>query len=201
MPRYPYIVKVGSLREFLKNIPSTGVPEKLTKEKLDSLGYKSSNDRPIPGILEFIGFLDSEHKPTDKYMAFRDKAKAGAVMASCLRTAYSDLFQQYPDAHNKDNEALRNFFSTGMKGGEAVLVNTVNTFRALCEFADFETAPVREETPKGLPTTGGKDVIRLSQETPGLTVNLNIQLTLPATEDSTIYDKIFQSLKKYLLER
>ena len=33
----------------------------------------------------------------------------------------------------------------------------------------------------------------------GITVNVNIQLTLPETKDDTIYDKIFVSLKKHLL--
>ncbi len=46
-------------------------------------------------------------------------------MADCIRKAYPDLFSTFPDAYNKDSEALRNFFSSKMKGGEAVLVNAV----------------------------------------------------------------------------
>jgi hypothetical protein len=33
----------------------------------------------------------------------------------------------------------------------------------------------------------------------GVTVNVNIRLELPATQDADVYDKIFESLKKHIL--
>jgi len=47
LSEYPYIVKVGSLRAFLTGIPGTGEPPKVTTEYIESLGFKSKNDRPI----------------------------------------------------------------------------------------------------------------------------------------------------------
>ncbi len=202
MQKYPYIIKVGSLRGILKKIPGIGIPETVGVATLKSLGYTSRNDAPIPRILKFIGFLDERGKPTDNYRQFRNKAKSGAVMATCLRKAYSELYQTYPDAHNKDTEALRNFFSTATGGGEAVLTNTVNTFKALSEFANFEAAPSAEEGEKPVSAISiTKEVGKGTEEVPLTTINVNIQLQLPATEDSTIYDKIFESLKKHLLGR
>jgi hypothetical protein len=121
-------------------------------------------------------------------------------MAECVRNAYVELFSTFPDAYNKDTETLRNFFSTKMKGGEAVLVNAVSTFKALCEFADFDAPFVREigaQTPLVPPQQRGKVPTIPS----GLQVNLNIQIQLPATENAEIYDKIFQSLRKNIIER
>lgn len=202
MQKYPYIVKVSSLRDFLKKIPGIGIPETVGVATLKSLGYTSSNDAPIPKILKFIGFLDEGGKPTEYYRQFRNKAKSGLVMATCLRKAYSELYQTYPDAHNKDTEALRNFFSAATEGGEAVLINTVNTFKALSEFADFEAGPTTEEIEKPVSTVPiTNKVAKGAAEGPLTTINVNIQLQLPATEDSTIYDKIFESLKKHLLGR
>ena len=33
----------------------------------------------------------------------------------------------------------------------------------------------------------------------GLTVNINLQLQLPATDDASVYDNLFSALRKHLL--
>jgi hypothetical protein len=203
---YASTQNVGTLKDFLGKIPSLGVPDKLTVEKLASYGYTSNNDRPIIGVLKFIGFLDSTGAPTDKYAGFRNTNKQKAVMASCLRTAYSELFSTFPDADRKDVEALTNFFRANTKTGDATLRNIVGTFRTLCEFADFQqSAEIVWDTKEGIEPPMPKARTTYAGTSPsegqGLVVNLNIQLQLPVTEDATIYDKIFQSLRKNLFER
>jgi hypothetical protein len=127
-------------------------------------------------------------------------------MASCLRTAYSELFSTFPDADRKDVEALTNFFRANTKTGDATLRNIVGTFRTLCEFADFQqSAEIVWDTKEGIESPMPKARTTYAGTSPsegqGLVVNLNIQLQLPVTEDATIYDKIFQSLRKNLFER
>ena len=121
-------------------------------------------------------------------------------MATAIKTAYSDLYALYPDAHNKDTEALRNFFSTQVSAGEDVLQLTVSTFKTLCEFGNFEAELPAGAAPAVLPEGRGA-VVPQATASPSLVVNLNIQLQLPSTEDATVYDKIFESLKKHLLQR
>ena len=196
---YPYANKMSSLKDFLVKIPNIAVPEKFTQKTLYALGYKSKNDRPIITVLKFIGFLDESGNPTENYVSFRSKGKSGAVMACCLKSAYRDLFGLYEDAYRRTNDELRDFFSTRVTGGELVLNLTVNTFKTLCEFADFEAIPVAERIEA---KEAGKvvEVTKTMAPTPtGVTINLNIQLTLPATEDATVYDKIFKALKDNLL--
>lgn len=41
-------------------------------------------------------------------------------------------------------------------------------------------------------------VVEIPTGTRGVTININIQLQLPATEDATIYDSLFSALKKHL---
>jgi len=188
-----------SLEEFIKKIPKISVPEKLTQKTLSALGYKSSNDRPIITILKFINFLNSDCTPTENYINFRSARKSKKVMASCLKTAYKDLFALYSDAHQRSTQELKDFFSTRVTGGDLVLNLTTNTFKTLCDFADFE-APAMEPTPTPTPTPVVQVKERLEKGA-GLVINLNIQLELPATQDATVYDKIFESLKKHLLTR
>jgi hypothetical protein len=199
MPEFPYILTTNVLKKFIQEIPDTGIPEKLTQLELVQRGYRSGNHRPIIPILKLIKFLDESGKPTQNWVNYRDKAKSNQVMASCLRIAYSELFKTYPNAQDKDTEALRNFFSTRVKAGQQVLDSTVSTFRALADLADFGTQqePPAEEAQEG---EGQKPRRTVPQAySSGLTVNLNIQLTLPATENAEIYDKLFLALKKHLL--
>jgi len=155
------------------------------------------NDRPIVGILKFIGFIDENGVPKEKYVNFRDSTKAKSVMANCLREAYAELFEIYPDAYDKDTQTLKDFFSTRVTAGEQVLARTVDTFKVLCEFADFK-APA--EIPKEeLKVPPAEKELKEAPQVRKFDINFNIQLILPTTNDADVYDKIFAALKKHLL--
>jgi uncharacterized protein DUF5343 len=201
---FPYIPNPASLRKFLEKIRTVGVPEKVSIVYLNSLGFKSTNDRPIIPILKFLDFVDSSGTPKPLWQQYRPRETAGAVLASAIRTAYSDLFSTYADADRKDNEALRNYFSTHTKVGEATLNLIVRTFKTLCEAADFGADPP-SPAPSGaeLTNTGGKQNIGAITGKPkpaqtGPAININIQLQLQATEDPKVYDNFFAAMKKHL---
>lgn len=197
MANYPYTLNTRKLTEFLKHIQKASVPEeKVTHKYLSSAGFRSTNDRRIIPVLKFIDFLDSSGVPTEKYRAFRNTATGPQILGQAIRSAYSDLFNLYPDAQQKDTEALRNFFSTHSQASEAVLSAMVLTFRGLCGMARFdvsEQAPLQE-----LPSEARQQ--RLSAPRGIESLVINIQLTLPATSDSKIYEEIFRAMKKHLLE-
>lgn len=201
MVDYPYIQNTGRLKSFLDSIPKIGVPDKINTQTLPMLGYKSTNDRPIVKILRFIDFIDANGVPNQNYKHFRDTSKAKAVMASAIKKAYSELFKMYPDAHKKDDETLKNFFRPTTKAGEQVVDKMVDTFKALCSFADFEAITTTEGKFEEY-AKGEKLEVKEARELPsGITLNLNIQLVLPTTDDASVYDKIFKALKDHLLSR
>jgi hypothetical protein len=181
-----------------------GTPEKINQSTLPQMGYKSSNDRYIPSILKFVGFIDSSGAPTEVYKEFRKRDVSKSVMANALRGAYADLFALYPDAPKKDFQPLRDFFSGTTKAAESVLKLIVDTFKTLCEFADFEAVPTPvtsqqiQTTSQTQPTAQPLVQLPITREG-GVNVNVNIKFELPITKDSDVYDKIFESLKKHLL--
>lgn len=202
MIEYPYALVTGKLKKFLEHIQSgAGVPPKITTKYLPSVGFGSNNDRRIIPVLKFINFLDAGGIPTEEYRLFRDKGKAGGVMAKSLKAAYKELFETFPDAYRKDTEALRNYFRTHTNAGEQVVNATVATFKVLCEFADFEARTEEiTESPKDKLESEASVSKQVSPATSGgLTVNINIQLQLPATEDASVYENLFSALKKHLL--
>lgn len=198
---FSYVIKLSSLKGFLTRVKSKelGVPPKVTQRYLYSIGYKATNDRPIIRVLKSIDFIDTNGVPTQKFKDFRTN-KSEQVMASSLRKTYEDLFRIYPEPLKRSKKDLENFFAEKKpKLKKQALGLHVDTFMALCEFADFGAVPV-------IPKIGVKkaeeklvEVAQMTTQLPsGLTVNLNIQVTLPVTDDATVYDKIFKALKENL---
>lgn len=207
MAEFPYSPSPTSIGRFFPQIQIVGKPDKVTLKWLEGIGFKSSNDRYLQGILRSLGFTNTDNKPTETWMRYRNKQNARKVMAQAIISAYPSLFRTYPDANRKDDEALRNFFSTNTSVNQSTVSLIVRTFKALVDLADFsreaalplvddqdttETGPSQKEqegnTQKISFTNGG-----------GYTINVNIQLQLPATDDASIYDKLFESLKKHLM--
>lgn len=208
MADFPYSPHAASIKRFLEHVQKAGVPDKVTLKYLETVGFRSKNDRYILGILKFLGFVDSTGVPAKTWRAYRNKESAAATLAAAMREAYGDLFRTYPDAHRKDNEALRNYFSAHTTVAESTLGLIVTTFKTLAAIADFESvAPatgdkVGEETKVPAGAKSGAKTQRDSRSDdwspakPG--ININIQLQLPATDDGAIYDKLFAALKKHL---
>jgi len=208
MADFPYSPHAAKVKKFLDHVQKSGVPEKVTLNYFVKVGFKSTNDRYLLGILKFLGFVDASGVPTKTWTDYRNRQTAGATLAAAMRRAYADLFKTYPDAERKDNEALRNYFSAHTKVAESTLGLIVTTFKALVAIADFEAAPVAEGDASAEDTAAPArrratstivsepDARSVTPSAP--TININIQLQLPATEDAAIYDKLFAALKKHL---
>ena len=198
MPSFPYMSNPAKIKQFLEHVQSASIPPKVTQNYLLSAGYKSKNDRPLIKIMEFIGFLDPSGAPTSVWRDYRAKAGATVVLAKAIQTSYVDLFAMYPDAFRKDDEALRNYFTPKTDVGESTINYIVLTFKNLCKLADFEGVSAEAVVSEPL-TSPREEAAGIPTVTPGLTVNINIQLTLPATDDESVYDRLFASLKRNLL--
>lgn len=207
MVDYPYILKPSSAEDFLKRMHERPEPRAVSQAYLDSLGYKSSNDRQIIPMLKFVNFLASNGAPDDNFRSFRDTSKQRAVMAQALVTSYEDLFKTIPKPCEASDEDLENFFRTATGKGGRMLKATVDAFKVLCKFADLAaiTQPTPTPTPTSSPlpapisTPAPIPVVQLPTREGGVILNVSVRLELPATQDAGVYDKIFESLKRHLL--
>jgi hypothetical protein len=191
------------IRDLLQKIQTVGVLDKLNIPNLNVIGFKSSNDRPLIKVMKAIGFILASGEPTDRWQRYRNKQIAGGVLAEGIRDHYGELYKIYPDAHLKDNEALRNFFSTHTKVSASTLNLMVLTFKTLCELADFSTIipdslTQAEQADMDVAHEIEQPVIR--KEKSGCTININIQLALPSDATKETFDAFFESMKKHLIE-
>jgi uncharacterized protein DUF5343 len=199
-----YTPNPASIPRFLKHIQSAGVPEKLTTRYLESVGFKSKNDRYVIGVMKALKFTDTSGTPQPAWTAYRDKSRSKEVLGLAIREAYADLYATYPEAHDKDTEALRNFFSARSKVADSTLKLAVATFKTLAGEATFDAdasprkRPV-EKVPEDEPVV--YDVPLPANRRGGSpSVNINIELHLPETDNADVYDKLFAALRKHLLD-
>lgn len=200
MAEYSYTVVPGKLKELLGKIRQTGVPPKVTTKWMESIGYKSSNDRGMIAVLQQIKFIDGSGTPKELWTRYRG-GQYRQVLAVGIQEGYTDLFNVYPDANTRSNEELENYFGTRSTAGKQVISKTVGTFKALCELADFSSLP---NSPKHEDSRTNDESVRVpkqsSQQAPHFSPNLHIDIQIHISPETTPeqIDQIFASMAKHL---
>jgi hypothetical protein len=201
MADFAYTTVPGKLKTLLAKIREVGVPPKVTVQWLKTVGFKSSNDASLIGILKFIGFTDSSGVPTSKWTHYRG-ANHKQVLGEAIREGYQDLFAVYPDANQRNQADLDHVFSTSSSGGKQVIGKTLSTFRALAEQAEF--TPVNQQTdlhmtsgplhtaPVQSPAAGAQP----SAQGPTLHIDIQVHISPEASPDQI--DQVFASMAKHL---
>ncbi|MDH7577642.1 MAG: DUF5343 domain-containing protein [Bacillota bacterium] len=201
MGDFPYTTVPGKISDLFAKIKQTGIPPKVNLQWLQSVGFKSSNDRSLLTVLRTVGFADSIGSPTDLWKQYRGQG-GKQVLAKGIREGYAELFSTYPHAHACSKEDLQYFFSTRSSAGKQAIAKTISTFQELCKLADFSASSPEDEAVEKEQDTKSRDVGSNTREMKSLrdfAININIQLTLPETTDEKVYEALFSSMKKHLL--
>jgi hypothetical protein len=195
MAQFTYSTVPGKIPALLAKIREVGVPStKVTRDWLRSIGFRSSNDPSLISVLRQIGFLDNSGLPTEVWKQYRG-ANYKSVLGQAIPTGYAELYATYPDAHNRSGQELESFFSTHTSAGKQAVEKMVSTFKTLCQNADFGAA----EAGVLAQPVARTSVVREPQGSAGVTININVELTLPETTDETVYDNFFKAMKKHLI--
>lgn len=206
-----YLITTKNLESFLNAIKSAKAPERVTNVFLKHLDFTSSNDRLLIGVMKGLGMLDDTGAPTSRYYDFLDQGQSGRVLADAIREAYEDLFAINKRANEMSVDEVKNKFRTLTQGqkSDKVLSSMANTFKALCELADWRVTATQpkqaakkesasaeaqtEKTPK--PQAG---TAQGPPDAAALNLHYNIQIHLPESRDPAVFDAIFQALRKHL---
>lgn len=204
-----YLTSTKNLESILNSIINARAPERFTTKFLEDLGFKSSTDRLIIGMLKALGLLDESGQPTTRYYEFLDQSRSKKIIAKGIQDAYEDLFNLRKDAQNMTNEDVKNKLKTLTQGqkGDRVIDQMSMTFRALCTYADWSNEPLSpnrgvSSAENELSTEEPAVPHTLEQPpipSPKMNLHYNIQVHLPETTNIAVYDAIFQSLKKHLI--
>ena len=211
-----YLVTTKNLESFLNSLITAKAPDSFTQKFLDSLEFKSTNDRLYIGLFKGLGFLDANAIPTEKYFKFLDQSQSKQVLADAIREAYGDLFAINTKANELSQQEVKNKLRTLTQGkiSDKVLHLMSNTFKALVQYAEWGTIVKkedkdkkekgREQKPKAVSdeefssVQEGLDKKGLDGKLHETQLHYNIQIHLPESRDPAVYDAIFESLKRHL---
>ncbi len=197
-----YLQTTKNLQNIINSIVGAKAPERFTNKFLEDLGFKSTNDRLYIGVFKGLGLLDENGTPTQRYHRLLDQSETGMVLAEGIREAYEDLFALKKNAQDLTNEEVKGKLKTLTQGQKSdnILLLMANTFRALCDVADWsEKRTVEEMQEEEIYTRNVFDNKAREQEKVKMNLHYNIQIHLPETTNMAVYDAIFQSLKKHLM--
>jgi hypothetical protein len=149
-----YLTSTKNLKDILTAMQQAQAPKQFSVSFLQGLGYKSSADRLIIGMLKSLGFLQPSGAPTPRYFEFLDQTQSGRVLAEAMREAYGDLFELNTNAHKMTRDEVKNKLKTLTQGqfSDDVLGKMATTFVAFANEADFDavepaTPPTEAEEP------------------------------------------------------
>lgn len=201
-----YLQTTKNLQNIINSLISAKAPERFTNKFLEDLGFKSTNDRLYIGVFKGLGLLDDNGVPTQRYHQFLDQSETGKVLAKGIQEAYEDLFALRKDAQTLSNDEVKGKLKTLTQGQKSdnILLLMANTFKALCDVADWTSDNNASQTfaedvtqKKMLQDNAAK--VDLTSQGRKMNLHYNIQIHLPETTNMAVYDAIFQSLKKHLL--
>lgn len=220
--KYPYVASAGPLVKTVTHLRKS-FPKEVTADTLRKLGVAPKNESYAINVLRFLGVIDDEGKKVDakaKALVQHQEEAFAAEFGKLVRESYEELFELHGDAAwTLDRNALTQFFRTTDHSSDVVGTRQASTFSALAALSGHADIPTPKamtgSKKKKVPSVGsakqeGKSTGRVDkgavslgggidhgQPPVGLTVR--IEVNLPASGDQETYDRIFQSIRKNLI--
>lgn len=201
-PKFPYTTKPSSLRKFLGMIPQKPKPVKLNETLIKSWGFKDTNDQTIIRVLKAVGLVGADNTPTPDYVAFMNKEAGPTHLAQKVRQLYPAFFEVSHTPHKEPNDTLESLFNIHSGGGSGTMAFQIQTFKALCDHADFSGSAA----PSASVCAGGAGSARNLSErggatTGGPTIHIDLHIHLPGNKSRRDYEYMFEDIARYIYGR
>lgn len=205
----PYMMAPGTLEKILNKICQASVPETFNADFLGTkLGFKGGSARMFISWAKKCGLLNTDGKPTQLYINFRNPEYRGVAMAEALKKGYQELYLRNEYAHDMSRPDLTKLVSevTGLAHDNTIVKAVVGCFFMAKKFANFEvsdeviTESVEKVDSETIVKKEPLKEMKKSNNRVNLGLNYTINLVLPKTDDPAVYKAIFTSLKENLLD-
>lgn len=204
---FPYTTSHGVLKQILSKVIEAERPAKFSGDFLSTvLGFTGGSAAVVPPILKRTGFLSPDATPTDQYNKFKSEGGRSAAALDALKAGYGEIFKRNEYAHKLSEEQLKDLLVsiTGLNKTDGVLRAIAGTFLAIKSFIDpskLNDVQGKEVPAEEQPSQSGSNNISAASvaSSPAVGLVYNINIVLPSTDDTTILNAIFKSLRENLL--
>lgn len=219
---HPYVPSPGPLVQTFTQFKNA-MPATVDSGTLKKLSLAPNNEPMVLSVFRFLGLIDKDGKKTQlasKLFTTHGDAAFSKALEKIVKDAYSDLFNHYgAEAWKTDRDSLIGYFRGTDETSAITGKRQAVAFEALSALSGHgEVAQPRVTAKKKTQDVGTKKEAKTKAATTnvyrevkkdkdgganrdandiGLTVR--IEINLPAQGDQETYDRIFQSIKKNLL--
>ena len=200
-PKFPYTTEPKALRRLLAEIPKRPKPPRLNMEILKSWGVSNNNNATTAiKVLKKLGLVSEGGEPLPSYVEFMKSGTGPTLLGARIKDVYKPLFESSHSPHKEPDDQLKSLFNIHSGGGKEAMRLQVQTFKALCEYANFEgaasiTGTTHTATGSATPGTSSSG----AQHLPPVQIDLHIHL--PENKTSREYEAIIQDIAKYIYGR
>ncbi|WP_150212834.1 DUF5343 domain-containing protein [Candidatus Tokpelaia sp.] len=210
MASLPYVTSHGNIEKALAGIKSAAVPEKVSLDFVKTiLKIPGGSGNQMSTFLKKINFVTSDGSPTNLYKKFRNDSTSGQALAEAVRYAYAPLYVRNEFMHELSDDKLLGLIveETGLAKDDNPVKLTFACLKDLIKGANFESENIDSLPSMYVPERieasdfmSRKSTVSSPSANIDLRLGYTINLNLPATADSAVFNAIFKSLKENLLK-
>jgi len=193
-----YLASYKNVDKIFEKIETAKAPDVFTNNFLtDTIGLKSTTDRPLINMLKKMGFIDAAGHPTETYGLLKNKSVAKAAIADGVRKAFAPLFEANEKANELSIEELKGLIAQVTGAEQTIVKQIAYTFAAMAKGADFTKSATLETTKNENGDEPPKPPLPPIPPS-GLRTDFhfNIQVHLPANGTEETYLNIFNALRR-----
>lgn len=200
----PYTNSPGIFKKALELIIQAERPDKFGANYMATiLKLTGGAARTVPPLLKKMQFIGSDGAPTILYSKFKTDSGRSQAAYEGLKNAFSELFKRNEYIHKADEGVVRDTVVeiTGLKKNDQVVRYICATFDSIRSFitgnASSEDDNKKLDVEALQPKLRDRDIESPPADRIGLSYQINI--VLPETENISVFNAIFKSLRENLL--
>ena len=180
---YPPLNNAEKVPLLFESLIAREIPNKFTFRFLEGIGFPSSSDRPLIGLLQFLGAIDNQGLPTQEYVLLRDQKNLHRNIGKLVSKSYKELFAQNKNADTLSVEELVPLFLKDTPVDITIARKYARTFKALCAFSSFD-----------------EEEVAVSETRKKKEVNISLSINLPISTDPKFYKEVLRNIMEGLGE-
>jgi hypothetical protein len=168
---------------------------------LESWGLGGGENSTILRVLKAVGLVETSNEPSDKYAEFMHSGTGPAVLGALIRQTYAPLFHAAHAPHKEPDDSLRNLFNIHSSGAQRTMDLQIQTFKALCDHASFDSVAEHAASPGHQAGRGSAGVGAPAPSTGSAPFHIDLHIHLPENKNSREYQYIIQDIAKFIFGR
>jgi hypothetical protein len=200
----PYTTSPGVLKKALETIVVAERPEKFGANYMQTiLKLTGGAARAVPPFLKKMNFVGADGSPTLLYSKFKTDGGRSQAAYEGLKSAFGELFRRNEYIHKADENTVKDTIVeiTGLKKTDPIVRMMYASFDAVRSFVVGDVSANLEGGKPESPDERKEDPPLVEKEKNGVRLGLSYQINivLPETENISVFNAIFKSLRDNLL--